>query len=122
MYRTGDVVRRSASGDLEFLYRADRQLKVRGYRIEPAEIEASLATHPAVREAAVVACDDVLGDKRLVAYLVLRNSEAPVPAELSQHLRQSLPAHMIPSEFVTLDRLPLSANGKIDRHALARAV
>ena len=97
----------------------DRQVKVRGYRIEPAEIEEALARHPAVRETAVVAREDAPDDRRLVAYLTVAE-DRPVPAslELRQFLRNSLPEPMIPSAFVVLEALPLTPNGKVDREAL----
>jgi non-ribosomal peptide synthetase component F len=105
LYRTGDRVRWLADGNLEFLGRIDDQVKIRGFRIEPAEIEAALTRQPGVREAVVVA-----KDKRLVAYVV-----GHVDVE---KLRQALPAYMVPAQFVTLDALPLTAHGKVDRRAL----
>ena len=97
----------------------DHQVKVRGYRIEPGEIEEALARHPAVRETAVLAREDALDDRRLIAYLTVAENQ-PVPAglELRQFLRNSLPEPMIPSAYVVLAALPLTPNGKVDREAL----
>ncbi|HWM91030.1 MAG TPA: amino acid adenylation domain-containing protein [Thermoanaerobaculia bacterium] len=111
LYRTGDRVRRLPDGNLEYLGRLDRQVKVRGYRIEPGEVEAALLREPAVREAAVVAAGD-----RLLAFLVPR---APGSGRSAPDLRGRLPEYMIPSAFVWLDALPLTATGKVDRKALA---
>ncbi|HEX6903706.1 MAG TPA: non-ribosomal peptide synthase/polyketide synthase [Thermoanaerobaculia bacterium] len=118
LYRTGDKVRWLASGELEFLGRIDQQVKIRGFRIEPGEIETALTAHPAVAQAAVVAVGD--GDRRLVAFLVPREAEVPEAGELRTLLGRTLPAHMVPSAFVTLPALPLTPAGKIDRRALAR--
>ncbi|MDX3249150.1 condensation domain-containing protein, partial [Streptomyces sp. ME18-1-4] len=124
MYRTGDLVRRTSQGVLEYLGRADEQVKIRGFRVEPAEIEAQLGAHPAVARVSVVARVDG-GDSgdgsssRLVAYVVAEpGSTPPPPEELRAHLRERLPDHMVPAAFVTLDALPLTPSGKLDRRAL----
>ncbi|MDG9701520.1 non-ribosomal peptide synthetase [Streptomyces sp. DH37] len=119
LYRTGDRVRRSAGGELEFLGRLDRQVKVRGFRIEPGEIEAALLRHTGVREAVVVVREDEPGRQRLVGYVTPGEpGRAPEPGELRAALAAALPAHMVPSAVVVLDELPLTPQNKIDRRAL----
>lgn len=121
LYRTGDLARRLANGEIEFLGRADHQVKLKGYRIELGEIEALLSGRAAIAEAVVVAVEDAEGDKRLVAYVVAKEGAAGASETveaLRDDLRTSLPEYMIPSAFVFLDKLPLTPNGKIDRKAL----
>ncbi|HVT15954.1 MAG TPA: non-ribosomal peptide synthase/polyketide synthase [Thermoanaerobaculia bacterium] len=123
LYRTGDLVRRLPDGSLDFLGRVDRQVKVRGFRVEPGEIEALLAGHPAVREAVVVAVRDGGRERRLVAYAVPRDGARPPldPAAVLADLAGRLPAFMVPAELVWLDALPLSPSGKLDRAAVSAA-
>ncbi len=121
LYRTGDNVRYLSDGTIEILGRIDNQVKVRGFRIELREIEQKLHQHPAMKQVAVIAREDVAGDKRLVAYVVLHLSQEAEPksiSELRYFLKQQLPEYMIPSSFVVLEALPLSPNGKVDRRAL----
>ncbi|MEU2251532.1 condensation domain-containing protein, partial [Streptomyces sp. NPDC019224] len=113
MYRTGDLVRRRADGELEYVGRADQQVKVRGFRVEPGEVEAALAEHPAVAQAAVVA-----GADRLVGYATARPGRSVRPEELAAHLRERLPDYLVPAILTVLDTLPLTPNGKLDRAAL----
>jgi amino acid adenylation domain-containing protein len=121
MYRTGDLGRQRPDGTIEFLGRNDFQVKIRGYRVELGEIEARLLEHAAVREVLVMACDDAKGDRRLVAYYTEPGSAGapPIPAaQLREHVSSRLPEYMVPAVYVRLDRLPLTANGKVDRRAL----
>src|SRR6185295_2250481 len=116
LYRTGDLVRYLPDGNIEFIGRADEQVKVRGFRIELGEIETVLSTHTAVREVVVIANDDAAGNKRLVAYVV--SGEAADSNQLRAYLKEKLPEYMVPSAVVFLDELPLTPNGKVDRKAL----
>ena len=118
LYRTGDTARYLPDGNIEFLGRIDHQVKIRGFRVELGEIEATLSRHPAIQAVAVIVREDTPGDKRLVAYLVLDPKTAPSTSELRSFLSEKLPDYMIPSAFVTLDRLPLTPSGKINRRAL----
>ncbi|MGJ7582520.1 amino acid adenylation domain-containing protein [Variovorax sp. RHLX14] len=121
LYKTGDVGRWTANGEIEYLGRNDHQVKVRGFRVELGEVESALLAHPSVREGAVLARHDGGGDARLVAYLTAQPGAA-TGAELShqlrEHLKSTLASYMVPSVFVVLDVLPLSPNGKVDRRAL----
>ncbi|MCF1598955.1 amino acid adenylation domain-containing protein [Streptomyces muensis] len=120
LYRTGDIVRWNHCGELEFLGRADHQVKIGGFRVEPGEVEASLGEHPAVDTAVVVTREDTPGLTRLVAYIVPNDADdvGGLGRTLRTHLEQHLPHYMIPSAVVVLDALPLTANGKLDRRAL----
>ena len=117
LYRSGDLARRLPRGEIEFLGRADHQVKVRGYRVEPGEVEAALARHPAVRQAVVVVREESPGNAQLVAYVAAAGHAAGAGA-LRAALREELPEYMVPSLFVLLPELPLTPNGKIDRRAL----
>jgi amino acid adenylation domain-containing protein len=117
-FRTGDLGRIRADGCLEHLGRKDRQVKIRGIRIEPAEVEAILAKHPSVRQAVVAAYEEAPGQKELVAYVVPAPDMKPSAAVLRECLRGLLPAQMVPTAFVVLDQIPVTTNGKVDRVAL----
>ncbi|WP_266169116.1 non-ribosomal peptide synthetase [Dyella subtropica] len=118
MYRTGDLARYLPDGRLVFLGRNDHQVKVRGFRIELGEIEARLAEHASLRECAIVARNDARGEVQLVAYVVPLGRSDDLPATLHAYLGSVFPAYMVPAAFVTLDTIPLTAHGKLDRHAL----
>jgi hypothetical protein len=118
LYKTGDLTRYLTDGNIEFLGRVDSQVKIRGFRVEPGEIEAVLKQHPAVREAAVLAREDVCGEKRLVGYVVARKDRSATATDLRGFLKLKLPEHMVPSVFVFLDAFPLTPNGKVDRRAI----
>src|SRR5207244_10746513 len=120
MYRTGDLARYGEDGNLEFLGRGDDQVKIRGFRIELGEIESVLARHPAVKQVVVLAREDERGEKRLLADVVpSRGQVTEVHGEdLRSYLKQRLPDYMVPQAVILLPKLPLTANGKIDRNAL----
>lgn len=121
LYKSGDRVCDRGDGVLEFLGRADHQVKIRGFRVELFEIEAVLNQHPTVQDAIVLAPEDSLGNKRLVAYLLPRDratADQPWMATLKTYLHTKLPGYMVPSQFLVLESLPLSPSGKVDRHAL----
>ena len=119
LYKTGDVARSLSDGTIEYLGRNDFQVKIRGFRIELGEIESRLSEHELVGEVAVVAREDVSGEKRLVAYYVVAGDAVAIDAEqLRLHLQSTLPEYMVPAAYVALDSLPLTANGKVDRKGL----
>lgn len=117
LYRTGDLVRWLPTGDIEFLGRRDGQVKIRGFRVELGEIEAALCLHPRVRDAVVAARPDAAGERRLIAYAVVAEPK-PNWSDLRAYLARTLPEHLLPHGIVFLDRLPLTAHGKVDRSAL----
>ncbi|MEA5617994.1 amino acid adenylation domain-containing protein [Cronbergia sp. UHCC 0137] len=118
IYKTGDIVRYLADGNIEFIGRVDNQVKIRGFRIELGEIEVVLSEHPHILNVIVIAREDIPGDKRLIAYIVTQPQATLTQSELRQFLKQKLPEYMIPSAFVILEKFPLTPNGKIDRRAL----
>ncbi|BCL80829.1 non-ribosomal peptide synthetase [Ktedonobacteria bacterium brp13] len=118
LYRTGDLVRYQEDGTVEFVGRTDAQVKLRGYRIEPGELEAILGQHPAVRQNVVILREDTPDDKRLVAYIVARQQELLTEEALREFLHERVPAYMLPSSYVFLRALPLNSNGKVDRGKL----
>ena len=122
LFRTGDLVRVLSNTEIEFMGRLDHQVKLRGYRIELAEIESVLRTHPAVENATVIRREDVPGEPRLVAYITEHQGKSPKDKpqsiELKEYAARSLPEYMLPSRIITLAALPLTASGKVDRRAL----
>jgi amino acid adenylation domain-containing protein len=118
LYRSGDLARYLPDGNIEFLGRIDDQVNIRGFRIEPGEIESVLRQQAGVKEAVVIAREDQPGDKRLTAYVVLEKKSAITAREMRMFLREKLPDYMVPSAFVELSSLPLAPNGKVERHAL----
>ncbi|MDQ1351767.1 MAG: Amino acid adenylation protein, partial [Acidobacteriota bacterium] len=124
LYKTGDLARWSADGNIEFLGRIDTQVKIRGFRIETGEIENSLLSHEAVKDAVVMVKEDAGGDNYLCAYVVLNSSQSTsseLISELKKYLTQRLPEYMVPSSYVILEAIPVTPNGKIDRRALPGA-
>ena len=118
LYRTGDLVRYRSDGTLEFIGRTDDQVKVRGFRIEPKEVEVAIEMHPLVAAVAVKAWPDAAGEYCLAAYVVLQRGATLEPGALRQFLHEIVPQHLVPDRFVIVPALPLTATGKIDRHAL----
>ena len=118
LYKTGDLARRLPDGNIEYIGRADHQVKIRGFRIELEEIEAALAQHPTVLQAIVLTQKDLLGEKRLVAYVVGDREDAPTANDLRSFLTAKLPEYMVPAVFMLLDSLPTMPNGKVDRRVL----
>jgi amino acid adenylation domain-containing protein len=118
LYRTGDLVRYLPDGEIEFLGRIDEQVKVRGYRVEPSEVDHVMGRYHGVAQCATVARDDAVGDRQLVAYVVLAPASGLGVADLKAHAQEHLPDHMVPAAFVCLDALPLGPSGKLDRAAL----
>lgn len=117
LYKTGDVVRYRADGNIEFLHRMDNQVKIRGFRVELEEIEQAIRSHASVTDA-IMLVQDAEGDKRLVAYVVAPETQQPTTTELREFLTTKLPVYMLPSGFVMIDAFPLLPNGKIDRQSL----
>ncbi len=118
LYRTGDLVCLQPDGAIEFVGRLDQQVKLRGFRIELGEIETALAQHPDIQDAVVVADADTAGDKRLIAYLVADQPQSLDLQDIQRFVSERLPVYMVPAGFVPLEKLPLNANGKVDRRAL----
>jgi amino acid adenylation domain-containing protein len=118
LYKTGDLARFLPDGQLAFLGRVDHQIKIRGYRIEPDEIVSALNRHPAIQASFVIACEEAPGDRRLVAYIVMRPGIPFSVRSLQQAVEAHLPEYMVPARFVRLDALPLTPNGKVDRAVL----
>jgi amino acid adenylation domain-containing protein/non-ribosomal peptide synthase protein (TIGR01720 family) len=118
LYKTGDLGRYLPDGNIEFLGRVDNQVKIRGFRIELGEIEALLSQHPDVCQSAVIVREDIPGDKRLIAYIVLNQKSEANATTLKRFLEEKLPNYMVPAAFVMLDSLPLTPNGKVDRRNL----
>lgn len=118
LYRSGDLARFQPDGNIEYLGRIDHQVKVRGFRIELGEIEATLREHAGIQDCAVTAYEKTSTDTRLVAYLVFKSDTVPSLNQLKRFLAQELPDYMVPSSFIVLEKLPLTASGKLDRQAL----
>ena len=118
VFRTGDLVRALSHRELEFMGRLDHQVKLRGYRIELAEIESALRSHAAIENAAVILREDVPGEPRLVAYVTLAHGNSVEPNDLKKYAGSQLPEYMLPARIVTMDALPLTSSGKIDRRSL----
>ncbi|MEM1393949.1 MAG: phosphopantetheine-binding protein, partial [Cyanobacteria bacterium P01_H01_bin.150] len=119
LYRTGDLARWLPDGNIEFVGRIDHQVKIRGFRVELGEIEALISQHPQIQQNAVIATEDIPSNKRLIAYVVVKN-ESFSTSQLRNFLQQKLPDYMIPAAFIPMKALPLTPNGKIDRKALPK--
>jgi len=119
LYKSGDLARYRPDGNIEFLGRTDQQLKIRGYRVEPGEIEVVLSRHPAVREAVVKLYEPVSGDRRLAAWLLVEPEQTPASSQITRFLEGKLPGYMVPSRFLFVDAFPMTPSGKVDRLALA---
>jgi len=120
VYLTGDLGQRAADGCLEHLGRKDLQIKIRSFRVDIGEVETALAEYPGITETAVIATDDPLGNKKLVAYFITSTNSLPTVTSLRNFLKEKLPDYMIPSLFVNLEKIPLTATGKVDRRSLLR--
>ncbi|WP_242031206.1 amino acid adenylation domain-containing protein [Anabaena sp. FACHB-1237] len=120
LYKTGDLARYLPDGNIEFLGRVDNQVKIRGFRVELEEVEAALIQHPSIRQTVVAVCEDIPGDKRLVAYVVPDQKSPLTTIILTRFLEDKLPPYMIPTAWMLLDSLPLTPNGKVDRQSLPR--
>jgi amino acid adenylation domain-containing protein len=118
LYRTGDLARMRPDGEMEFIGRIDEQVKIRGHRIELAEVRQAICAHPAVKQAFLTVREDRPGDKRLVAYVTLHGQLASATESLRTHVKGKLPSHMLPSSFVILDSIPINTNGKVDKKSL----
>lgn len=118
LYRTGDFARMRSNGEIEFVGRTDEQVKIRGHRIELAEVRHAIAAHPDVKQTFLMVREDAPGDKRLVAYVTLQRPLAAAQKSLRQHATDKLPPHMVPAAFVIVESIPLNVNGKVDRKAL----
>jgi aspartate racemase len=118
VYKTGDLARYLASGEIEFAGRTDDQVKIRGYRVELEEIEAVLGAHPGVHEVVVMARENSSGEKSLVGYLVPSREQVPTASELRTYLKQKLPSYMVPAAVVLMEAMPKTPNGKVDKRAL----
>jgi amino acid adenylation domain-containing protein len=118
LYRTGDFARMRGNGEIEFLGRTDEQVKIRGHRIELAEVRHAISAHPNVKQVFLMVREDMPGDKRLVAYVTLQRASAVAQDSLRKHATDNLPLHMVPAAFVVVESIPLNTNGKVDRKRL----
>ncbi len=118
IYKSGDIVRWRKDGNIEFIGRKDNQVKIRGYRIELGEIESQLQKHAAIKDVCVIVREDVVGDKRIAAYIVFKQNQSVEINEIKSYLKSELPEYMVPAAFVVMEKLPLTLNGKIDTKQL----